>query len=297
MFLGIKTPWRNLIKMEENIIIVDPKNFKEKRAAMISGGPENLHILTDFDMTLTKFFVDGKKFPSMISILRDNNYLTQEYSDKTHELYEKYRPIEIDPHISYEEKKKAMYEWWNIVFDLLIKCGLNKRHLDKATECGEIILRDNGKMIFDLAHDHNIPIVIMSSSGLGVESISIFLEKIGKFYDNIHIVGNSFEWDEEGSAVAVRKPIIHALNKKEIMVKDYPFFGKVENRKNVILMGDNAEDVHMIDGFGYDNLIKIGFLNENIEENMEKYKSNYDVVILNDSPMDFAGNLLEQIIG
>ncbi len=69
-----------------------------------------------------------------------------------------------------------------------------------------------------------------------------------------------------------------------------------KNRKNIILLGDNLEDIGMVKGFNYDNLIKIGFLNENVEENLEQYKRNYDVIILNDSPLDYVSGLLKKMI-
>jgi len=62
------------------------------------------------------------------------------------------------------------------------------------------------------------------------------------------------------------------------------------------LLGDNLEDIGMVDGFEYDNLLKIGFLNENIEENLENYKKAFDIVILNDGSMEFVNNLLKEII-
>ncbi len=62
------------------------------------------------------------------------------------------------------------------------------------------------------------------------------------------------------------------------------------------MLGDNLEDIGMVDGFEYDNLLKIGFLNENIEENLENYKKAFDIVILNDGSMEFVNNLLKEII-
>jgi len=51
----------------------------------------------------------------------------------------------------------------------------------------------------------------------------------------------------------------------------------------------------MIEGFDYDNLIKIGFLNDNINENLEDFKKNFDIVILNDSDMNYINKLLKEI--
>ena len=68
-------------------------------------------------------------------------------------------------------------------------------------------------------------------------------------------------------------------------VKDYPVFGKIKHRRNVLLLGDSVDDIKMIEGFEYDEIIKIGFLNEKVEENRDEYLKNFDIVIANDSDM------------
>ncbi|MFA5012980.1 MAG: hypothetical protein WC520_00230 [Candidatus Paceibacterota bacterium] len=282
--------------MNENIIIVNPEELAKKKQLIKEAGAGALHILTDFDKTLTKTYVNGKIFPSVISILRDNEYLSKSYSVKAQELYNKYRPIEIDPDISYEEKKAVMHEWWMAHFDLLIKAGLNKSHLAQAAESGSILFRHGMGEFFGILKTKNIPVVIMSSSGLGGETIYMLLEKINSLSDNVHIISNTFEWDDDGNLLAVKEPIIHSLSKKELTVKDYPVFERIKNRKNVILIGDNLEDVDMIEGFDYENLISIGFLNENVEANLEKYKKYYDVIILDDAPMDYINDLIKEVL-
>lgn len=52
----------------------------------------------------------------------------------------------------------------------------------------------------------------------------------------------------------------------------------------------------MVQGFDYENLIKIGFLNDKIGENLEYYKKNFDVVILNDGSLEFINSLLKDLI-
>ena len=53
----------------------------------------------------------------------------------------------------------------------------------------------------------------------------------------------------------------------------------------------------MANGFKYDNLIKIGFLNDKEEENIEYYKDIFDVVITGDGDMGYINDLLKEIIG
>ena len=48
--------------------------------------------------------------------------------------------------------------------------------------------------------------------------------------------------------------------------------------------------------FYYKNLIKIGFLNEEIDKLKDIYKKSFDAVILNDGSMDYVNKLLKEII-
>lgn len=280
----------------ENLIIQNPDELNRIKREISEDGAEKLHVLADFDRTLTKAFVDGKSIPSLISILRDENYLTPDYPQKAKDLYAKYHSIEINTNISLEERKKAMKEWWATHFELLIKSGLNKKDIESVVASGRIRFREGFADFADFLKEKNIPLVIMSSSGLGGDPILMCLEKEGKLSDNIYIISNSFEWDKEGKAVAVKGPIIHSMNKDETMLQSFLVFEKIKERKNILLLGDNLGDVGMVEGFDYENLIKVGFLNEAVAESLAEYKKNYDVVILNDSSFDFINKLLREMV-
>ncbi len=284
--------------MSENIIIPNPERLENVVREISKGGAEKLHILADFDKTLTRAFVDGEEIPSLMSIMRsrDGEYLSGGYAKKAKELYEKYHPIEVDSKIPAEEKKKAMREWWITHFELLINLGLNRKDIEKVVDSGKIKFRDGASDFLDLLKNYSIPLIIMSASGLGGDAISMYLEKENKMSANIYIISNSFEWDKNGKAVGIKEPIIHSLNKDETLVKDFPVFEKIKDRKNVLLLGDSLDDVGMVEGFDYENLIKIGFLNSNIEEKMKFYRKVFDVVITNDSDMYYINDLLKKVI-
>ncbi|MDO8524113.1 MAG: hypothetical protein Q7R99_00610 [bacterium] len=281
----------------ENIIITNQEKFEQIKTAMKKGGASALHILADFDRTLTKVLVNGKKVGSLLTVLREGDILPQEYREKSRGLFEYYHPLEIDSSLTKEEKKRLMEEWWDKMFNLMIDFGFSKIHLQKIIDIGLVQFREGALEFFSILNKNNIPLVVMSASGVG-EAVKLVFEEAGQISDNIHIISNAFEWDEQGLAVRPKLPIIHSLNKDEILIKDFPeIFGKVKNRKNVILLGDNVEDIAMVEGFEYDNLIKIGFLNENIEENLGVYKKNFDAIITNDGSMKFINELLKEICG
>ena len=124
----------------------------------------------------------------------------------------------------------------------------------------------------------------------------MYLEKQGKLYGNISIISNTYAWDSNGNAIGVKEPIIHVMNKDETAIKDYKVFDLIKDKRNVLLLGDSLGDVGMITGFDYDNLIKIGFLNDKIEENLEKYKENFDIILLNDANFNYVNELLRGIV-
>ena len=276
-------------------IISNLAHLESVKSAISIGGPEKFHVLSDFDRTLTKAVVEGEEVPSIISVLRSEGYLTPDYPDKAQELFNHYHAIEIDPQVPSEEKKLAMREWWSRHFDLLIASGLQKKDIESAVASQKLQLRPGAAQFFEFLRERDIPLIVMSSSGLGVESISFFLNRQKLLSGNIQIVSNEFIWDDAGRAIAVKEPIIHAFNKAETVLDNFPFYNEIKERKNVLLLGDGLDDVEMITGFNYDNLIKVGFLNKNIEENLRLYREKFDVTITGDGNFDFINDLLIEL--
>jgi 5'-nucleotidase len=278
----------------KDIIISDKNELENKIKRFSEQGKAKLQVISDFDRTLTKTFVNNKKSSTVIAQIRNGKYLTEDYAPRASALFDKYHPIEISTIIPEKEKKKKMYEWWRAHFDLLIECGMNKQVIDNIINKSEIKFRTGSLEFLEKLNINKIPLVIMSA-GPG-DMIKEHLRYDKRLYLNIHIVANIFRFDKIGKVIGVEEPIIHSLNKHETEVNNLPVYGELLERKNVLLLGDTLEDIGMIEGFPYENLIKIGFLNENIEENLEKYKENYDVVILNDGNFDYINELLKKIV-
>ena len=118
-------------------------------------------------------------------------------------------------------------------------------------------LRAGYQEFFGLLSENAIPLIILSAGGLGVLSIAKYLENHHCEYGNIHLIGNDFVRDEAGKTIGFKEPIIHSLNKSAVVLESFPVFEEMKERRNVILLGDHLGDVQMIDGFAYDNLLKI----------------------------------------
>ena len=71
------------------------------------------YILADFDATLTQAYIDWRKRPSLISVLRDHDYLGDDYAQQANSLYQYYSQIERDNSLDFNIRKDAMNErWW-----------------------------------------------------------------------------------------------------------------------------------------------------------------------------------------
>ena len=89
----------------------------EEKLKNINFDKNNISIIMDFDGTITRYTqVDSWDVAG--------EGLGENFKKELTELFEKYRPIEIDYEISYSEKFKAMEEWYKLCIDLYYKYGL-----------------------------------------------------------------------------------------------------------------------------------------------------------------------------
>lgn len=281
--------------MNPDILISNPQEFQKKLNLIISWGTQHLHIIADFDRTLTKAFVEWEPKTSLISIIQDKWYLGPDFSVKSKENFNKYHPIEIDPSVPIEEKKQAMHSRRKDQFELILKSWLTKDIIKHVVDTEEIPFRDGYSDFFDLLKSKEIPLIIFSSSGMWYEWIYYTLQKIDKLTDNIHIISNAFVRDENDKVIAIRAPIIHSLNKDETAVRDFPVYQDIKQRKNILILWDSPWDADMANGFDYENILKIWFLNHDSPANRELFLSKFDILILGDWPMDEINSILQKI--
>ena len=266
---------------------------EEKIAKLKADGVSNLHIISDFDKTLTKAYVNGNKHQSSYALLRDYGYLPEEYSQKARAEWSHFYPIESDPSLSVEEKIPHMEQWWKNHWTLLVEYAIKEEQLRQIVKDGKVSPRYELNSFFEVINANNIPTLIFSA-GMG-NIIQIFLENEGYFKDNVHIISN-FLIMENGVASDFKTPLIHTFNKNESVLADSPFLHEVTDRKNVILIGDSIGDTTMASGFVHDCVLKIGFLNVDDSDVKQSFEENYDIVIEGDGSMQPVLDILQQIL-
>lgn len=279
-----------------NVVIPNQELLRRVKAKIKEKGAAWLHVLADFDRTLTYWAINWVKTPSIISLLRDGKHLSEEYAAQAHALYNKYAPFETDTSISLEERKKLMKEWRETHNKLLIESGLSISDMEDIVKTGHLKFREGIAEFLDLLHAHNVPLVILSASGCG-DAIQMFFAQAWRDYPNIHYVTNQFDWDSSGRAVSTKWAVIHSLNKDETVLEEIPqVYAAVRDRKNVILLWDSLWDLWMITGFDYDNLIKIWFLNFDYSTAELSYLQNFDVVLEWDKDFHYVGQLMTELV-
>ena len=234
-----------------------------------------IHVVTDFDRTIT---VGNSE--SSWSVLSKSELVPKEYVKERQEFYNYYRPYEIDETLDYETKNKLMIEWWNKHINLFIKYKLKESVInDAARNLRVMSFREGPKEFLESMRDRNIPVIIISA-GIG-NFIEQFLIKNNCNFDNIYIISNFIKF-KDGIAVGVCENVIHSLNKNEVSLPN-DVKEMIKDRPNIILLGDSISDIRMVKEEDREDTLKIGFLEEKIEENKIYFKKSFDVVATNNT--------------
>eukprot|EP00128_Syssomonas_multiformis_P011680 Colp12_sorted_trinity150504_noHs@3692 len=276
------------------VFIADPEGLEKKKQAIKEGGHSQLQVISDFDMTLTKFMVNGKRGLSSHGIVEHSRLLSEEYHNTVKELFEKYYPLEVSTEIDYKQKYKYMEEWWDLAHQALIKARINKKMIPKMVEGGNVDFRTGVRELFNTLATHDVPLLVFSA-GLGDILEQVLVHRVGPLTPNMHVVSNYMTYDDEGYCVGFKTRNIHVFNKNETSLHGTKFADDVKSRHNVILLGDGEGDVHMADGVQVSNIIKIGFLNDRVSERLDAYMQTFDIVVTHDGDMKVVNDLLAEI--
>lgn len=244
--------------------------FKDNILNEVNKWNDNYYVLTDFDRTIT---VGNSE--SSWGVLSKSNMVSEDYVKERKELYDYYHPFEINLDLDYETKNKMMIEWWNKHINLFVKYQLEESVVNDAARNLRVMnFRDGAQEFLKAMYKKNIPVIIISA-GIG-NFVKEFLVKNDSMYDNIYIIANFIEF-KNGIAVGVSNNIIHSLNKNEVALPDN-IKELIKNRENIVLLGDSIDDIKMVSDEKRDRALKIGFLNENANNNRDTYLEKFDIV-------------------
>ncbi|KAJ3408025.1 hypothetical protein HDV05_005163 [Chytridiales sp. JEL 0842] len=280
-----------------NVRVVNRDSFKLKLEKMAAtGGLDGLHIISDFDMTITKYWVNNQRSPSSHAVLTRSSIIPQDFKDRTDELYKKYYPIEVSATLPLAEKSKAMEDWWTKAHEMIASLGLKPEDLEKVVQETPVVLRSGVKEVVDLCQSKNVPLLVFSAGVYDVINTILKLHSLKP--STVHLISNRMRLNPTtGIYDAFVDPLIHVFNKNESSILSdplhHPWASSVLSRPNVLLLGDSLGDVTMAEGVKHDTKLCIGFLNHDEERLGEAYEKVYDVLLLGDGGWEVIQQFLD----
>nr|XP_044991474.1 cytosolic 5'-nucleotidase 3A isoform X3 [Jaculus jaculus] len=283
--------------------IKNPTRVEEIICGLIKGGATKLQIITDFDMTLSRFSYNGKRCPTCHNIIDNCKLVTDECRKKLLQLKEQYYAIEVDPDLTVEEKYPYMVEWYTKSHGLLIEQAIPKAKLREIVEESDVMLnwlvppsyREGYEDFFDKLQQHSIPVFIFSA-GIG-DVLEEVIRQAGVYHSNVKVVSNFMDFDENGVLKGFKGELIHVFNKHDGALKNTDYFSQLKDNSNIILLGDSQGDLQMADGVAnVEHILKIGYLNDRVDELLEKYMDSYDIVLVKEESLEVANSILQKIL-
>lgn len=224
-------------------------------------------VITDFDWTLSTV-------TSQTSMGIVPDYIGGELLKKRKEIFEYYHPIELDYTIPDDEKSKLMKEWARKSFSLLSEY-ITEDIIINATKSAKTYLRSGTKEFLKSLYEKNIPVIVMSA-GIG-NVIKNFLKKEEILFDNVTVVANIFEFKNKKPILDLEN-IVYTSNKNYYNIPEN-IRNIIEEKEKIILFGDVIEDLKMINKEQLNKTITCGFLDKNIESNLNVFNENFDIVL------------------
>lgn len=293
--------WQQFIKSEIpelskcSVLMKERGRVEETIYNMQQAGPDSLQVISDFDMTLTRFAYKGKRVPTTHNILDNRLLIDENCKKKIKKLLKTYYPIEIDARLSTEEKLPLMVEWWTKVHELLIEQKIRKDMLAQVVRESRSKLREGYNVFFDHLAKHQVPLLIFSA-GIG-DVLEEVIRQNHVFHPNVHIISNYMDFDHTGVLQAFKGQLIHTFNKREGALSHAAHLTELKGRPNVLLLGDSLGDLTMADGVSnVQNILTIGFLNDQVEERKELYVNAFDIVLVKDESLEIPNAILKNIL-
>lgn len=249
------------------------KYVEKEKIKSIKFNKNNMYVAIDFDRTIT----DTKSDDSWGTT---GKLLGKEFNNKLEKLYREYRPIELNYQIPFDEKKLAMERWYKECMDLYYEYHLTESKLKESIKKSNLIFRKGAKEFLKEMYENNVPVIILSA-GIG-NTIELFLKENDSYYKNIFIISNFIKFDKNGKMKKFEGKLIHSLNKsmKENLPREIE--EELESKIYRLLIGDAIEDKKMLPKEQWEKTISVGFCNENINNNLEEYRKNFDITLTND---------------
>ncbi len=268
---------------ERRIIVDDPTEVAATRARIVSDGFSKLHVVIDFDRTITTFLHRGSPGATCHNILEARR--GEATLAACAALNRHYYPFETSASLRNEEKVPHMKDWYSRVNGILAGCGITREDLQEDVRLAGFSLRRGVMELLHAAGRHGFPVTIFSA-GIGDVIEEALRQRCyggmgAQLPPNVRVVSNRMQW-EGAVCVGFSEKVLHPFNKNFREAADFlppEYLEQLGSRSNVVVVGDGEGDANMADGLGASAVLKVGLLNDPSNTLLlDRYRRIFDVL-------------------
>lgn len=115
--------------MNQNYVICRPKEFEQKIQQIKQDGPQQLHVVTDFDGTITYGMMNGKRVLGTGIHLRNLESLAKKAPEKHRAIEDHFVKLMQSKNETIEVKSKLSIEWGQKNREFFKEAGLTPAHI------------------------------------------------------------------------------------------------------------------------------------------------------------------------
>lgn len=119
------------------ILVKDAEALAAKVTRLRAAGPSSLHLIADFDRTLTH----PAGATSWGAVARSPD-LSATFKAQTLALYDKYHPHEMDPSLPLADRVRYMEQWWQEAHELLLAQRVTRATFANAVQASDMHFRE-----------------------------------------------------------------------------------------------------------------------------------------------------------
>jgi HAD superfamily phosphoserine phosphatase-like hydrolase len=272
--------------MPQGLVVGDRSGLDAKIADFGRVGANGIHVIFDFDRTLTVKKLGSDDEVTTWHILGE--HLPPEGRLEYKSLFQKYRGIEL----SGELTTQTAIDWWSASFKLYVKYNINLTDVEDDF-LNKASIRPGVAELFKFCAEHGIPTVILSA---GIRDVIEIWSRKYKIEPSL-IISTALTLDATGKITGWEKDtLVHVLNKSEATHAE--LVGIRSERPKTFLVGDSLEDAAMASGDR--DVIRVRILDPRgdeviSEQEIQKTLKKFDALIQSGSSHPFL-ELIELVI-
>ena len=237
----------------KGLVPVDSTTIMSKLGRFAGARAENMHLVSDFDRTLTVASGDTQEDITTWHILK--KHLPAEGQTKYAELYNLYRPMEMEGKMQVADAEA----WWSQILDLFVRYKIDMSEVEEDF-LSKVTMRPGTAELFSLALAYNIPTVILSA---GVKDIIELWARTYRINPSVIMATDLILDSDQRITGWDAATLVHVLNKKE---RGHSELSRLRtSRPFGILVGDALSDADMADG--HETVLRVLVQNPRPDEN------------------------------